>query len=89
MKALGNIYLLYLSPQCDAKLLVIPPHSNHILNILSTTCTFSVTTDLLPAEASTYPDAENPDTVRGAFTSIDCGLTSNLMTTVLLKGNSV
>ena len=70
MKALGNIYLLYLSPQCDAKLLVIPPlvspHSNHILNILSTTCTFSVTTDLLPAEASTYPDTENPDTVDGS-----------------------
>ena len=86
MKALGNIYLLYLSPQCDAKLLVIQPlmspHSHHILNILSTTCTFSVTSDLLPVEASTDPDTENPDT------SVDCGLTSDLMT-VLLKGSSV
>ena len=85
MKALGNINLLYLSPQCDSNLLV----TNHILNILSTTCTFSVTSDLLPAEASTDPDTENLDTVRGAFTSIDCGLTSNLMTTFLLKGSSV
>ena len=87
MKALGNINLLYLSPQCDSKLLVI----NHILNILSTTCTFSVTTDLLPAEAGTSkdPDTENPDKVKGAFTSVDSGLISNLMTTVLLKGSSV
>ena len=87
MKALGNINLLYLSPQCDSKLLV----TNHILNILSTTCMFSVTTDLLPAEAGTSkdPDTENPDTVKGAFTSVDSGLISNLMTTVLLKGSSV
>ena len=71
---------------CDAKLLVIPPlvslQSYHILNILFTTCTFSVTSDLLPVEASTDPDTENPDT------SVDCGLTSDLMT-VLLKGSSV
>ena len=83
MKALGNINLLYLSPQCDSKLLV----TNHILNILFTTCRFSVTTDLLPAEASTSkdPDTENPDTEKGAFTSVDSGLISNLMTTVFLK----